>query len=187
MPTTRQIFEIFRKYRTDKGTVHHYERMYNKLFEDIGIPAKLAEIGIQRGYSLAAWKALLPDTEITGVDINIDNINPVALQSATVIHANALRESIVDKLPGTYDVIIDDGDHRTDAQWKAFTLLQDKWTSAYVIEDITGRESVDTLVKRFVSLGYTPSVWDSAFKGPLRMSGEDKEITWYAMVIYPKK
>lgn len=186
MPTTRQIFETFRKYRTDKGTTHHYERMYNKLFEDIGTPTRLAEIGIARGYSLAAWKALLPDTEITGVDVNVDNVNSVAREKTTIIHANVLRESIVDKLPGTYDVIIDDGDHRVDAQWKAFLLLENKWTSAYVIEDITGRESADTLIKRFRSLGYTPNLWDSAFSSSLRMSGEDQQIKWYALVVYPK-
>jgi hypothetical protein len=186
MYSKRRLFEMFRKYRTDKAHLHHYEAMYEDVFKRVPTPKRIAEIGVQKGYSIAAWKALFPEAEITGVDITLEKCNDVARAGCVLVEGDSRKAEIVDKLPGLYDVIIDDGDHRPDAMWATYLNLQDKWVGAYVIEDVLGKDRLNIMLKRFKSQPDRPylSVWDSSLKNaPFKENGIDKTIDTYAIVL----
>ena len=125
-PTKTEFLEVFRKYRTDKGELHGYNYMYNAVFQTIGEPQKLLEIGIKRGYSIAAWSHLFPECEIVGADINQrTDIVPQAL-TKTLHFIDSTNPAITDAVGTGYDIIIDDASHNRDDQWMTFLNLKEK-------------------------------------------------------------
>jgi hypothetical protein len=187
-PTTIQIAEAFKAFDCDKGFLHGYEQMYGFLFEKTGTPATLLEIGFRRGKSAAAWAQLFPVTELTFVEMQPrDDVIPEAL-GMNVIVANSTLRTIAQKVGKTFDVIIDDGDHRPDSQWQTFTRLVDNWKKAYVIEDVVGTENMQLLRRRLVAAGYRDiHTFTSKLKdGIVRVQGEDVPQTFYSIVVFPK-
>lgn len=181
------IKEVFNKHATDKGTrLHNYEFMYSEVFENAGPVAKMLEIGVKRGQSLAAWCELFPYAEIVGVDIKPRNDMVTGFERATVHVANSMSEDARPLIGDGYSIIIDDGDHRPDAQWGTFLNLQDAWTTAYVIEDVIGLDNEKMLRRRLKSRGFTNIVTYSSKlnKASMMMNGVETEFAFYAMVIY---
>jgi hypothetical protein len=153
-PTKREFSAVFKKYGCDKGPLHGYDIMYEMVFGKIGTPAKLLEIGFRRGRSAAVWAELFPQTDLSFIEIAPrDDVIPEA-QGMNVIVANSARTAVKDLVGNDYSVIVDDGDHRPDFQWQTFLNLQGRWTHAYVIEDVIGRENLELLRRRLISKGY---------------------------------
>jgi hypothetical protein len=186
IPTKTEFFEVFRKYRTDKGEMHGYNYMYNALFQTVGEPQKLLEIGIKRGFSIAAWKHLFPECEVVGVDINQreDIVQPALLN--TLHFLDSCDPTIKEVVGNNYDVIIDDGSHRVDDQWKTFLNLKECWTKAYVIEDIVGIEGELVLRRRLKSHGYKHiETYDSYLKNvKIQRTSGNQNVNYYAIVVY---
>ena len=120
----QEIRDAFLSYQTDKGFVHGYDQMYSVVFDIIGNPESLLEIGFHRGYSAAAWKHLLPEATLQFVDkVEPAEITPPAVGLPLLIQ-NSVRSAITEAVGQNFDIIIDDGDHRPDYQWQTFLNLE---------------------------------------------------------------
>ena len=144
----------FHQTETDKGYVHDYDKWYNTIFKDY-TPKSLLEIGVMSGRSLAAWKIVFPNCDITGLDITNKKISAkyIKMADAKIVIGNSTKPEIKDIVTESYDVIIDDGSHYYKdiiATWENFN---DKFNYAYVIEDVMfEKESILNSIKE---RGYT--------------------------------
>lgn len=138
------LTELADHFRSDKGTIKHnytqiYERYLNEYRVDIyqtavWEPMALLEIGVACGASLKMWSRYLPQAKVTGVDINplcaglckgYDNIS--------IVIADATKT----RIPGEWDIIVDDGSHTAKDMTAAINLHWDllKPGGYYIIED----------------------------------------------------
>jgi hypothetical protein len=121
-------------------------------------------VGIKQGRSLAAWKILFPECNITGVDITDKEFKDEYLkmaQSKNII-CDSTKPELLQFLEPSYDVIIDDGSHFYLDIEKTFNLLKDRFKYAYVVED--SMYGTEVLVAYARSLGYTVSLFPSPKK-----------------------
>jgi hypothetical protein len=138
------LTELADHFMSDKGTIkHNYTQIYEKYLKDYRVdvykfavwePVALLEIGVACGASLKMWSRYLPQAKITGVDINPLCANLCKdYENINIIIADATR----DKIPGNYDIIVDDGSHTASDMLAAANRL---WASLnpggyYIIED----------------------------------------------------
>ena len=129
------------KHETDKSSLgHNYVKYYSIFFEALKEnPIKLLEIGIDKGGSLRMWQEYFPNSVIHGIDI----IN------CTKYESNQIKTHIVDQSKVSdlrlfienwkdyFDVIIDDGSHRSMDIILSFSELFPYLKSGgyYIIED----------------------------------------------------
>jgi len=152
-----KTFNTFAAMRgTDKlthGYVEHYSRY---------LPAKcdsLLEIGVFKGASLKLWRDLYPKADIACFDLFLDPLNiskeEVEAMGFRAYQGNQESSEDLAKIDGEFDVIIEDGSHRSDHQ---ITTLVDLWPKVkrggvYVVEDLhTCKEEFywgNTFVKEF--------------------------------------
>jgi GT2 family glycosyltransferase/SAM-dependent methyltransferase len=110
-------------------------------FLNAGKPVRLLEIGVQNGGSLELWSKYFPDgSEIVGLDIDpaVEKIQfdrPIKVVVADVKNIER-RELLLGT--GQFDIIIDDGSHRSDDIIQAFRSLFDKLQpgGVYIVEDL---------------------------------------------------
>jgi Methyltransferase domain len=119
---------------TDKVTVHGYYPAYEQLAAGLGSAARVCELGVLDGESLAMWQYLFPDGEITGVDVNPHCRWPDGTRKVVASHDDPGLPAL---LGGPFDLIVDDGCHQGEVVTRSFTLL---WPlvapgGRYVIED----------------------------------------------------
>lgn len=141
------IVELAAKYGTDKEGAHHYGRHYDRHLAHLrDTPIRVLEIGIggyddpkAGGESLRMWKAYFPKAEIFGLDI-VDKAS-LAEDRITPIRGDQGDASFLKWLGaeyGPFDVVVDDGSHRSVHVIVAFhslwPFLTDK--GIYVIEDL---------------------------------------------------
>jgi hypothetical protein len=124
--------------------VYSYFRAYEKVFAPYrGQEIKLLEVGVYQGASLRAWRNYLgPQAVIVGADI--DERCKKSEDAADGIHVRIgdqsdakFLEALVEEF-GPFDVIVDDGSHRTDHQLVTFRKLFDgglKSPGLFFIED----------------------------------------------------
>lgn len=181
----QMIGEVFRKYETDKGPHRHgYHQMYSDVFKD-GAPDSLLEIGIYEGRSLAAWRDLFPAAKIHGID-TFKRPNTLVYQPEDVkmITGNSMDPSFTQTIADVYDIIIDDGDHRPDAQWTTFLNFKNQWKKYYIVEDIATEENELIMRKRFKSVGLNNiTTYRSAFRGNVQINKKIVNAAYFAMVI----
>jgi len=98
-------------------------------------PERLLEIGIYRGASCAAWRDY-GVASITAVDL-FDRVQPDQIPILDLITWYR-ADSTVDKIPGTFDLIIDDGAHDPISQRRTFLNLYRNLAPGgkYFIEDV---------------------------------------------------
>lgn len=138
---TNIIDEIAVRLGTDKSSLHHhYTRYYAK-----HLPAKpisLLEIGAFKGASLRMWKELYPDSNISCFDLfqDLDNISKEDVEAlgVTAYQGDQGYPVNFDQITDTFDVIIEDGSHRSDHQIITFETLWPKVKPGgiYVVEDL---------------------------------------------------
>lgn len=179
------IDEAFDKFKTDKGSWRHgYNHCYGEVFADF-TPTTMLEIGIFEGRSLAAWRELFPDATIHGIDSFVREEKPkYTPESVLMITGDSRNKEFVSALPHTYDIIIDDGDHRVNSQWQTFLNFKEKWTKYYVIEDVINEDSELLLRRRLKAHGYRNiTTYRSAFQGNIQIEGKIVLSSFFAMVI----
>lgn len=120
----------------------HYFKYYDRYFnrfrnEDI----RILEIGVNRGGSLQMWKNYFgKNSFIVGMDIDCECLNYVEENVEVFIGDQSdtgdLSELV--KKYGMFDIIIDDGSHKTRDQITAFEYLYDyvKYGGVYLVEDV---------------------------------------------------
>lgn len=139
-----KLEELGFKYGTDKGTVHSYLDIYEKLFSGlIDKPIILLEIGIAEGRSMRMWREYFPQARLFGMDIDINNcLNAGGI--ATYINADQSDRGHYDRFYSgygkdfKYDIIIDDGSHEPERQILSFHYLWQHLNPGgyYCIEDL---------------------------------------------------
>lgn len=123
----------------------HYILVYHREVEQIlasGAPVNILEVGVQNGGSLEVWAKYLPmGSTVLGVDIDakvasLHFTNP----AITVAVADATDLDQMERLLGnrSFDIIVDDGSHRSDDIVATFGILFRYLAPGgrYVIEDL---------------------------------------------------
>lgn len=168
-----KIERAFLTVGTDKAKVHGYHSHYSRIFSGVQ-PRSILEIGIKQGRSLAAWRLLFPNAKIVGVDITDSLFEEefIDFAVADVVLQDSTKKEIRDVVQA-YDLIVDDGSHYYKDIMQTFANLSDRFTHAYVIEDVM--YGLDDILEQVRSLGYTKiEVHDSKVK--------DVEVeTWWLL------
>jgi hypothetical protein len=137
---------ILRICGSDKHQLHLYGYTYRKLFWSHKYkPTKLLEIGIGGygvglgGESLNAWQLYFPFAKIIGCDIH-DKQRLVTLNTK-IYQLDQSSEDQMEQLANLekhFDIIIDDGSHRSSDQITAFECLYPALNDGgiYIIEDV---------------------------------------------------
>jgi hypothetical protein len=136
---------------------HDYATIYGPLLSGI-FPHSILEIGIgsrrvmshvssyRPGAGARALARAFPYAAIFSADIDGEAV--MDAREATPSHlpcvfgqCDATEDQPFDATEN-YDVIIDDGSHRTEDQIATMRILKDRWTSAYIIEDVREPETI---------------------------------------------
>lgn len=157
--TKDDIKKAFVKFSTDKHQTHRYENYYESILNSQ--INSLLEIGVKRGNSLAAWRYLLPDIELAGIDITNKEFDKKLIEySKSEIK---ILDSTKIKIDKSYDIIIDDGSHFYKDIIKTFINYKDNFKKYYVIEDAMYKQ--DFIVWCIKRLGFSNvNVYDSRLK-----------------------
>jgi len=144
---------LARKYGTDKRTndvgqniYHGYTDIYYELFKDIRYDKlNILEIGVQNGFSHKMWADFFPNSKIYGIDTFEDvfcrtKIEDIETDRIKVLKASQDDEKSINEYfkKTHFDIIIDDGSHRSWHQQKSFKILFPRLKSGgyYIIEDL---------------------------------------------------
>lgn len=139
-----ELFEIFSS-DTNVHKWHHYFDIYTRYFERYrDRPITMLEIGVYRGGSLRMWKKYFhPDSTIVGIDVDKScQAHEIAEQNVFVrigSQADPAFLARVDAEFGPFDIILDDGSHKTHHQIVSFgALFRDalKDGGCYMVEDV---------------------------------------------------
>lgn len=139
--------ELFRIFSADTNVHkwHHYFDIYTKYFERYrNRPITMLEIGVFRGGSLRMWKEYFhPDSTIVGIDIDKScQAHEIADQNVFVrigSQADPTFLASVNGEFGPFDIILDDGSHKTHHQIISFgALFREalKDGGCYMVEDV---------------------------------------------------
>ena len=148
----------------DKGTAHTYIDEYEKLLGDRRDKITILEIGVRYGHSIRMWNEYFTNSNIVGIEINIDSINVIKndtpfnenTNTLHIIHGNATDENILEELKDyKFDIIIDDGSHLFNDQVKSFGILKNKM---YIIEDVN---DIDSKKQNFINLHLNSEIIDN--------------------------
>lgn len=122
---------------------HNYLNRYEPFFEPLrDEPIRLLEIGIENGFSAKMWLEYFPNATIYGVDILPQPpgtwperfVFEQGDQTSTDFWATFLH-----KHTPVFDIIIDDGSHKTSGIQTSFEMLFDavRMGGYYIIEDLS--------------------------------------------------
>jgi hypothetical protein len=155
-----KLVKLFDKYGCDKGNIkHRYDRVYEPVLESYkDTPFSMLEIGVFKGNSTEAFLDFSPQIEIVGIDI----FTRVSPENIPVLNQPRVSWAKCDSLKGAndafravapedgFDIIIDDGLHTHEAQWKTFEnfipFLKDG--GSYFIEDVWPYDKMTTKEKQ---------------------------------------
>lgn len=134
-----QLIELAEKYGTDKAG-HGYLPYYAK-----HLPStceSFLEVGAYKGASLRMWKDLYPEAEISCFDLFLDPDNiskeDVEKMGVKAYQGDQGYTQDLNQIEGEFDVIIEDGSHRSDHQIITLNALWPKVKpgGVYVVEDL---------------------------------------------------
>jgi hypothetical protein len=140
---------------TDKGWPKRYiDLAYEPLLgAHRGGPFDVLEIGVRSGASMKMWHEYFTSGRVIGLDNGSDILGPrrewTVLERAEYIVCDAYTSDALDRVPGDFDLIIDDGPHSLESQMWAVR----HWTARLrpngylIVEDIqNGRARADQLL-----------------------------------------
>src|SRR5579875_452055 len=122
----------------------HYLAIYESVlseFVESGKPLRLLEIGVQNGGSLQIWsKYLPPGSTIVGIDIDPACARLSLGPNVSIRIGDAGDPIVLEKMLGDecFDIVIDDGSHRSEDVIKTFKACFGRVTPGglYVVEDV---------------------------------------------------
>ena len=144
--TATALYRMFMQHEGDVSDKwEHYLPIYEAAFDGLiarGRPIRLLEIGVQNGGSLEIWsKYLPPGSIIVGIDIDKACAN-LPVSPNVFIHIGDASDPVsLDHMLGDahFDVIIDDGSHRSDQIIAAFQACFPRRLNPnglYIVEDL---------------------------------------------------
>jgi len=139
--------ELFRIFLADTNVHkwHHYFDIYTKYFERYrDRPITMLEIGVFRGGSLRMWKEYFhPESTIVGIDVDRScQAHEIADQNVFVRIGSQADPTFLARVNGEFgpfDIILDDGSHKTHHQILSFGALFRsalKNDGCYMVEDV---------------------------------------------------
>jgi hypothetical protein len=139
--------ELFRIFSADINVHkwHHYFDIYTRYFERFrDRPITMLEIGVFRGGSLRMWKQYFhPDSTIVGIDVDKScQAHEIADQNVFVRIGSQADPNFLAEINGEFgpfDIILDDGSHKTHHQIVSFGALFRaalKDGGCYMVEDV---------------------------------------------------
>ncbi len=134
--------ELGLKFGTDKASKgHDYLALYERFLSPLrNSSAKILEIGVLNGASLAVWEAYFPNGAIIGADINTATKRFARGQVAIEIIDQSNIEQLVQLgvKHGPFDVIIEDGSHFWEHQLTSLKTMFPfvKNGGIYIVEDL---------------------------------------------------
>jgi hypothetical protein len=162
-----KLEDIHKKYDTDKGVRHSYIEFYDQLFGEFkNDQINVCEVGCLTCQSLMMFNDYFPNATIYGVD-NWSRIKDGKITGFTKTHdVQELLNNIKTNYPRIvlkafdstvqsnefdglkFKIIIDDGDHRPEAQIATFLNLYKYLDNGgiYVIEDVESRQAADKII-----------------------------------------
>lgn len=169
METLEQIWRRLRDagYETDKGSVHSYLPVYEKLLAPYRETAlNVLEIGLFNGNSLRMWAEYFTKAIIDGIDCSLTphdgmgDLRPLlkdineGLYPDTYIHIfNAEDEQEVNKRfkEVKFDVIIEDAGHEINQQLNLYSIWKEYLAKdgVYIIEDVQDIDKDEHLFHSF--------------------------------------
>jgi hypothetical protein len=123
-----ELFDIFSA-DTNVHKWHHYFDIYTKHFEAYrNRPIRMLEIGVFRGGSLRMWKEYFhPDSTIVGIDIDKSCKDHEIADRKVFVRIGSQADpdflARVNEEFGPFDIILDDGSHKTHHQNTSFGAL----------------------------------------------------------------
>jgi hypothetical protein len=137
----KTLDEIAIEHKTDKSSIsHNYTEHYANHFEKIRFNnLKVLEIGIQNGFSLKMWKEYFENSTIVGIDLT--DLTHLKEDRVEIEVGNQSDEDFLKRVSeqyGPFDIIIDDGSHKSIDIRKSFYCLFPllKNGGYYVVEDL---------------------------------------------------
>ena len=144
-----KLDDLARLYDTDKRTndpgqfiYHGYTPTYEHFLESHREEyTNILELGVWRGGSHKMWKDYFPNAKIFGIDPFIEpDTKDVSDERITILKGSQDDKELIDNnfSDNQFDVIIDDGSHRSWHQQKSFLYLWSKLKNGgfYFIEDL---------------------------------------------------
>jgi len=150
----KSLNEIYQNYSApdhhgDKGTIHTYIEIYERVLEKYRTNSTVLEIGIYNGLSLRMWNDYFIDSKIYGIDIHMNEFtNQLINENYNLIIGNACDVSILNNFNDVvFDVIVDDGSHVLSEQVMTFNLFKSKMKNGgvFIIEDVLNIDSTKSL------------------------------------------
>lgn len=138
-----ELFKIFSA-DTNVHKWHHYFDIYTRHFQQYrDRPIRMLEIGVFRGGSLRMWKEFFhPESTIVGIDIDSScKAHEIADQNVYVRIGSQADPNFLAEVTGEFgpfDIILDDGSHKTHHQIVSFGALFRaalKDGGCYMVED----------------------------------------------------
>ena len=140
--------ELFNKYGCDKAKKHHYHTVYQPEFEPLQNESiNILEIGVFKGESASAWIDFFPNATVYGLDIFVrvsaEDIPILQHPRVKWLKGDSTHPSVSGAIQKAwpdvqFDIIIDDGLHRPEANALTFINLFPfiKSTGSYYVEDV---------------------------------------------------
>lgn len=147
---------------TDKYWIHNYMGHYDAHLSSMrNTASRILEIGVKRGASLLLWKEAFPNAHIYGVDKNIEQASMLkGLPGFTLFQGlqedvRFIQNKVVPS--GPFNIVIDDGSHRSKEQLQSFKVLWDSVAPGgyYIVEDLFRNyveKKEDNVIKLFKDL-----------------------------------
>lgn len=132
------IGKAFEECGSDKHK-HGYHVYYESIFDNE--IDSILEIGIKNGGSHRAWRRLLPQARVAGMDINPAELgagryNELQALKVDCVFGDSTEPTQANRVSGDFDVIIDDGSHFYVDIMATFDNFKNKFKKYYIIEDL---------------------------------------------------
>jgi hypothetical protein len=135
---------------SDKGTLHSYLDLYEKLLYSKKETAKnILEIGVREGGSIKLWADYFLNATVYGIDVDdklysIKNNNRIKIFISDAYNENFVNENFVNI---KFDMVLDDGPHSLESMKTFIQLYSNLLTDdgILIIEDVQNLEWFDIL------------------------------------------
>jgi hypothetical protein len=132
-----KLVDIGLKTGTDKASFHNFCEIYDNVLQNYrDEEIRLLEIGIQNGYSLKMWKEYFTNAEIIGADIDDKSFLDDERIKTHIVNQEISSELL--SIPGSFDIIIDDGGHTMLQQQVTLSTMFSRLKSGgiFILEDL---------------------------------------------------
>lgn len=146
------LMQLNERHQSDKGLKHPYiQKYYQPTFSPYQHKSiNIMEVGIYHGASMNLWMEYFTRAKFYGVDIKDRSKYFSNANNLSLFVGNSDQQKTYSNIKETFDIIIDDGNHRAKTQIPTFEILFEKLkpNGLYIIEDIVDLLELETYFDR---------------------------------------